>query len=121
MRLCITFCDFIQYASIILYMSLIKGRKNIFLSLGSYIIAFAWYFSWLYLGPILALLPQPPTTANILNMLVISPALILIILGIFFGYRSIKLKESLLVGNFLVVVGFITLFFYLFLRAGLMI
>ena len=102
-------------------MSLIKGYKNIFLSLGSYIIAFSWYFSWLYLGSILALPPQPPATTNILNILVIGPASVLIILGIFFGYRSIKLKESLLVGNFLMVIGFITLFFYLLLRAGLMI
>lgn len=69
-----------------------KNHKNIILSLALYIVAFACYFYLLFIPGI-----SPKA--------VYSPTLILILVGLFFGFRSIKAKESKWAGHLMVIVG----------------
>lgn len=69
-----------------------KNHKNIFISLAFYIITFVVYFCLLYIPGI------SPTA-------VYTPALILVLIGIFFGFRSIKARESSWAGHLVIVIG----------------
>ena len=69
-----------------------KKYKNISWALGSYIVGLIIYFTLLYV-------PGSSPSA------VYTPALVLILIGVFFGFRSIKAKESTWAGHLLVIVG----------------
>lgn len=69
-----------------------KTHKNITWSLVLYIIGIAAYFCLLYI---------PGISPNV----VYTPALIVLFVGIFFGFRSIKARESSWAGHMIVVIG----------------
>jgi hypothetical protein len=69
-----------------------KKHINTLLSLGSYVVALICYFCLLYIP-------------NISPSAVYVPTLILLVVGIFFGFRSIKAKESAWAGHLMVVIG----------------
>jgi len=98
-----------------------KKYKNVLLSLGSYVIAFVWYFFWLSPFSILLAKFIPPTMAPLMNKLIIIFYFIFILIGIFLGWKSIKSKESILFGNLIFLIGIIILFasglFYVWLSA----
>lgn len=102
-------------------MNMIKKYKNISFSIGSYILAFIITYVLPYLIP-------PSFNTTIINLaskygdyIFLTPFFMLIILGIFFGARSNKLKESSWVGNLLIVLGIVIIIFYILMINGLMI
>ncbi len=69
-----------------------KNHKNIFLSLAFYVVALACYFYLVFIP-------------NISSNAVFIPTLVLILVGLFFGFRSINAKESKWAGHLVVIIG----------------
>ncbi len=79
-----------------------KKYKNIYFSVLAYILAALILFFWTNVG-----LELPKTIAWI-GLIIVG---LLIILGIYFGFKSVKAKESLLIGNLLMLLGILALLF----------
>src|ERR1035437_10316213 len=98
-----------------------KKYKNISLSLGFYILAFVWYGFFVYLiGPYWwTLFPTPESSVIVHTQVCLCflPSLVMIVLGIFFAFKSKTLKESSCLGVFLAVIGLLILVFGLFFFA----
>jgi len=77
-------------------MSFIKEHKNISLSIGAYILAALIFILWTYIVP---------TSPDSPNWIGLGLFVILIITGIFFGFKSNKSRESSWAGNVLMLIG----------------
>ncbi len=84
-------------------MSFIQSRKYILFSLGSYILAFLV----VYIIPRLIWMPNNLSlpVSRTVGYATIGFGLIMVIIGIVFGYKSNKTKESLWGGNLLMAIG----------------
>lgn len=94
-----------------------KNHKNIFLSLASYILAVIWFTIWIQVGNAFAT-AHSSYTGNSMNIFVLAVFFILLIVGIIFGIKSNKAKESSWAGNLLAVIGIVILIGYFVLMSG---
>ncbi len=84
--------------------------KNVFLSLGFFVVAPLWIFLWLSLGRELIMNPpQSHVVSTILYDLYIWPYFIFFVIAIFFGYKNLKADKSILVGNIITLLEIIAL------------
>jgi hypothetical protein len=88
-----------------------KKYKNALISFGFLLAAPVWIFLWTQFGKNL-LLNSPP---NLINATYVIPYFLFIILGIFFGWKNLKAKQSLILGNIITLIGMGMLFFSAFL------
>ncbi len=91
-------------------------NKNIILSIGSYVVAIIWYVGAIMVGS--ALVANQVQTSEMGNTVVIIVFFALLFLGIFFGFKSNKTKESSWAGNLLMAIGIVVFLVYLLLMAG---
>ncbi len=77
---------------------MLKNYRNIFLSLVSYVIAVVVFFTWTLFVP-------SASSVGIANSIGVGLGLILILTGLFFGFKSIKSKESSWAGHLMVIIG----------------
>ena len=84
-----------------------KQYKNVLLSLGSYILAFVWYFIFMSSSSSFSQF-VPYKSGDVMNKLVIIVYFLFIIIGIFFGFRS-KKKEPALSSSLVILIGLILL------------
>ena len=88
-------------------MSFIKSRKNIFLSLVSYVVGVLTAYLWVYFVP-------AASYPGISNKVGVGLVVVLTLLGMLFGFKSNKAKESSWAGNVLILVGFLIILFPLY-------
>lgn len=82
-----------------------KNHKNIILSLGSYLLAFLWFFLWSQF-----IYGNTSNPADAFSFLYVSPYYILLAIGIFFGWKNVQSKKSLvLVSNVITLIGVLVL------------
>src|SRR6266446_2753966 len=86
--------------------------KNAFISLGSYAMAFLLTYAiprfiWSY--------DSPPSPA--IGHWIIGSSIVLVIIALFFAYKSNKSKESSWAGNLLMVIGIIIVFGVLLIQS----
>ena len=79
-------------------MPFIKKNKNAFISCWFYVFAILVAFISPYFLPILS-------SPGVFNTLAVAMLVILILVGIFFGFRSIKANESTWAGQLVVIAG----------------
>lgn len=84
-----------------------KKYKNILLSLGSYVLAFVWYFIFMSSSSSFSQF-VPYKSGNVMNTIVIGIHFLFIIIGLFFGLRSRK-EESTLLNNLITLIGLLLL------------
>src|SRR3989344_8698162 len=94
-------------------MSFIKRHKNVYLSLGSYVIA----FSFTYFVPAL-IWPPFSSVSPTLGYFFLGLSLIFVIIGIIFAYKSNKQQESSWAGNLLLLIGLLIVFSVFFIKSA---
>lgn len=101
---------------------MLKNYKNIFLSLGSYVVAIVWFVSVVSVADFFmkTATPVSPTVGSVTNVVFLGIFFVLILVGIFFGYKSNKVRESSWGGNLLMVIGIVGILSYLLLMSGFM-
>lgn len=99
----------------------IKKYKFALISLGSYIIAFSWFMFWVLFAENLVNPSESAQFSDILNNSILAVLFAIILLGVFFGLKSNKSKESAWLGNLLAATGIACIFYFLLMMAGLMV
>lgn len=82
-----------------------KKYKNIILSLVSYLLAFLWLLLWSQF-----IYGNTSNPADAFQLMYLSPYFILITIATFFSWKSLKLKESSIVGNIVTLIAVVVLF-----------
>ncbi len=97
---------------------MINKYKYILLSLGSYIAAVLWFGGVGQIGTALVKTNHILPYGDFMNTIALGVFFILVILGIFFGFKSNKAKESSWAGNLLMVIGIVVILGWLLLRGA---
>jgi arginine exporter protein ArgO len=71
-----------------------RPQKNIFISVGAYLVALIWYVGWAYAGSKYSSRPKPPEIVRLLDLFVVIPMFTAVIVRVFFAARSGKQKKS---------------------------
>ncbi len=97
-----------------------KKYKNICLSIGSYLIAILWLAILVQIGSTLVATHKSFTLGGTMNFIVLAVFFVFLLIGIFFGSKSNKAKESSWAGNLLMAIGIVLILGYLLLMSGFM-
>ena len=84
-----------------------KKQKNVLLSLTSFILAPVWI--WIVSVFSQNSIPLPVILRNYFSVSAL-PYFVLILIGIFFGWKNLKSNESPLIGNIITLLGIIMFF-----------